>query len=86
MGPYIADFACISAKLIVEVDGATHWSEAQLLHDARRTDFLADSGWRVVRVSNLDVFENLDGVWRSIEAALPPPRPSAGPPPQAGEE
>ncbi|MGE0828901.1 MAG: endonuclease domain-containing protein [Hyphomonadaceae bacterium] len=86
IGPYIADFACVAAKLVVEVDGATHWTEAELAHDARRTKFLRAQDWQVLRVTNADVYENLDGVWETIAARLPPPRPSAGPPPQAGEE
>jgi very-short-patch-repair endonuclease len=86
IGPYIADFACVAAKLVVEVDGATHWTPEELAHDRRRTQFLEQAGWRVLRVTNLDVFENLDGVWLSIEHKLPPPAASPPPPPQAGEE
>lgn len=86
VGPYIADFACIQAKLVVEVDGATHWTPEQLAHDARRGAFLERAGWTVVRVTNLDVFENMNGVWLMIEQQLPPPAASPPPPPQAGEE
>ena len=86
IGPYIADFACIAAKLVVEVDGATHWTPEQLEHDARRTKYLESNNWRVLRVINTDVYDNLDGVWRAIEARLPPPLASVAPPPQAGEE
>lgn len=86
IGPYIADFACVSARLVVEVDGATHVTAAELAHDARRTSFLSDDGWRVLRVTNLDVFDNLDGVWLAIEHQLPPPAAAPPPPPQAGEE
>lgn len=78
IGPYIADFACIQAKLVVEVDGATHWTPEQLAHDARRTAFMERAGWRVLRVTNLDVFENMHGVWLTIEQRLPPP--AAAPP------
>jgi very-short-patch-repair endonuclease len=88
IGPYVADFACLSAKLVVEVDGATHSTPEELEHDLQRTRFMEGGGWRIVRVTNLDVFENMDGVWRTIEAALPPTsRASRDPlPPQAGEE
>ncbi len=70
IGPYIADFACVKAKLIVEVDGATHWSAEQRAHDARRSAFLEERGWRIVRVTNPDVYTNLDGVARLIIARL----------------
>jgi very-short-patch-repair endonuclease len=62
IGPYVADFACRSRKLIVEVDGATHGEDRQIAHDSRRTTFLQGEGWGVMRVSNADVFENLTDV------------------------
>ena len=86
VGPYIADFACVGAKLIVEVDGYTHWTAEQLEHDARRTKYLEERGWRVLRVTSADVYDNLSGVWETIAVHLPPPAASQPPPPQAGEE
>jgi very-short-patch-repair endonuclease len=87
IGPYVADFACVSERLVIEVDGATHWTPEEAAHDAKRTAFFESSGWRVVRITNLDVFENIDGVWRTIERALrPPPTAQPSPPPHAGEE
>lgn len=62
IGPYITDFACIEEKLIVEIDGATHSTDAEIAHDAKRTAFLEFEGWRVFRVSNDDVFNNRDNV------------------------
>lgn len=50
IGPYIADFACPAARLIVEVDGETHSTDEERAHDARRTAHLAGTGWRVLRV------------------------------------
>jgi very-short-patch-repair endonuclease len=84
IGPFIADFACCQAKLVVEVDGATHSTE-QLAYDARRTKYLEGQGWTVLRVSNTDVYENMEGVWRTIAARFPPPLASLGPPP-SGED
>lgn len=72
VGPYIADFACPAARLVIEVDGYTHWTEEQLAHDARRTKYLEAEGWKVVRLSNTDIYENMDGVWSFIAAQLPP--------------
>jgi very-short-patch-repair endonuclease len=70
LGPYIADFLCRRALLVVEVDGATHSTEAELAHDERRTAFLATRGYRIVRVGNADVRDNLEGVEETILAAL----------------
>ncbi len=86
VGPYIADFACVAAKLIIEVDGYTHSTAEELEHDARRTKYLAQHGWRVLRVTSADVYDNLSGVWETIAVHLPPPAAPQPPPPQAGEE
>ena len=67
IGQYIADFACRSLKLIVEVDGATHGDVA---YDERRTRWLETNGWTVVRVTNVDVFTQMEGVLETILAAV----------------
>jgi very-short-patch-repair endonuclease len=85
IGPYIADFACPNSKLVVEVDGATHSSE-QLAYDTRRTKYLESEGWTVLRVTNTDIYENIDGVWRSIAARLAPPPRYARDLPASGED
>jgi very-short-patch-repair endonuclease len=69
VGPYIADFACVRARLIVEVDGGTHGTDAERSHDARRDAYMHARGWRVVRVWNVDVYESLDGVMEMISRA-----------------
>jgi len=79
-GPYIADFACVAARLIIEVDGATHATKAEVEYDEKRTRFLEKRGWCVYRAANPDIYENLDGVLDGIAAHLPPP-PLRGPPP-----
>ena len=62
VGPFIADFACVDARLLVEVDGDTHSEDHQIAHDMRRTAFLQAKGWHVHRVWNNDVYDNLEGV------------------------
>ncbi|MGQ0533576.1 MAG: endonuclease domain-containing protein, partial [Caulobacteraceae bacterium] len=81
IGPYIADFACVAATLVVEVDGYTHWSPNELAHDAERTKYLNANGWKVLRVTSADVYDSMDGVWLSISAHRPPPAPGGAPPP-----
>jgi very-short-patch-repair endonuclease len=64
------DFVCREQRLIVEVDGATHSTDEELAYDARREKFLAGEGYRVLRVSNDEVFSNLDDVCETIFMAL----------------
>ena len=78
IGPYFADFACQSARLVIEVDGNSH--AHTVVYDQRRTNFLASEGYRVVRFSNLDVMRNIVGVCQAVEAALADtPSPSHSP-------
>ena len=71
-GKFVADFVCQAARLIIEIDGDTHATERGEAHDARRTAFLEQEGYRVIRFSNADVMGNLDGVASVILAALAP--------------
>ncbi len=64
IGPYIVDLACRSAKLAVEFDGSQHL-DAQA-YDERRSLFLIEQGWTVLRFWNGDVIENPDGVVEAI--------------------
>jgi len=77
IGPYVADFACAPVKLVLEVDGATHGSEAQVAHDRRRSAYLAKRGWREIRFSNFDIYKDLSGVmeaiWRAAHGAVSAP-------------
>jgi very-short-patch-repair endonuclease len=59
-GPFIADFLCDEAMLIVEVDGSQH--DEQPTKDARRTAYLAALGYRVMRIRNNDLLQNTDRV------------------------
>ena len=65
--PYVVDFLCIEARLIVEFDGAQHRPES----DAARTAFLEARGYRVLRFWNSDVVESLEGVVEAIRLTLP---------------
>jgi N-methylhydantoinase B len=83
--PYIADFACLEARLIVEADGGQHARPAD--HDLRDSE-LRRQGWRVLRFWNNEILVNRQGVLRTIAETLGPPRdrnPHPNPPPLAGE-
>ncbi len=62
VGPYIADFLCRENKLIIEVDGATHSSDAEIAKDANRSKHLATLGYRVIRFHNDEIVNGLDEV------------------------
>jgi primosomal protein N' (replication factor Y) len=64
--PFIADFACPSARLVVEVDGSQHGGAA----DAARDAALESAGWRVVRFWNNEVLTNTEGVVQRITGVL----------------
>jgi very-short-patch-repair endonuclease len=68
IGPYFADFACVSRKLVIEIDGEHHAQQVEA--DARRTEFMEREGWRVVRFWASEVVENPEGIWSAIEIAL----------------
>jgi very-short-patch-repair endonuclease len=70
IGPYFADFSCRDEMLIVEVDGATHGTDEEVRRDEARTAFLIRHGYHVIRFTNAEVFENLDGVLETILAVL----------------
>jgi very-short-patch-repair endonuclease len=80
MGPYVLDFACMKARLVIEVDGGQHAVSPD--RDERRTVWLQSQGYRVLRFWNNDVLEQLEGILETIRDALliPPPQPS----PQGG--
>jgi len=60
IGPYIADFFCPGKKLIIELDGESHPSKEP--YDAARTAWLIQQGYQVVRFTNPELLEDLDGV------------------------
>jgi very-short-patch-repair endonuclease len=68
VGPYVADFLCAEAKLIVELDGGQHGE--QIEQDAARTKALEAAGYTVLRFWNNDVLANTEGVLEMIRLAL----------------
>jgi len=67
---YVVDFVTLDGKLIVEVDGVTHAEPSELARDKARTNVLEACGFHIVRVSNSDVYDNLEGVLEMIEGTL----------------
>ena len=68
IGNSVADFACRSARLIVELDGGQH--AERLDQDVERTRSIEDHGYRVIRFWNHDVLGNIEGVLEAIRQEL----------------
>ena len=71
IGDYFVDFACVAARLAVEIDGPLHEEES----DRRKTDYLEAQGFRVTRIPVGDVDESLDEVIETILRDLEDPSP-----------
>jgi very-short-patch-repair endonuclease len=81
IGPYIADFACLKKRLVIEVDGSQHGDDEGLRRDEVRTRWLNSEGYRVIRFWNNDVMSRTDAVLETIHdiiAVTPPRLPAAG--------
>jgi very-short-patch-repair endonuclease len=74
-GPYTLDFYCAEHRLAVEADGGQHLTPEGLAGDEMRRRYLQTCGIRVLRFSNLDVLNNLEGVLETILLALDRPSP-----------
>jgi very-short-patch-repair endonuclease len=72
LGPYICDFTCLEAHIVVELDGSQHIEQAD--YDRRRDLFLRSKGFRVLRFWNNDVLSRTDAVLETVYPALPQPR------------
>ena len=76
---YYLDFACLSRRLAIEVDGYQHGDDRQAEHDAVRDRVLRRHGFRVLRFQSNDVRRNLDDVMERIVLALEAPPYPSGP-------
>jgi very-short-patch-repair endonuclease len=72
IGPYIADFAWLSARIVVEVDGDTHETDRGRRHDERRDALLTKQGFVVLRFDNVQVLDGPDYVFETIKKHLSP--------------
>eukprot|EP01156_Anaeramoeba_ignava_P002530 Anaeramoba_ignava/a218650_23.p5 GENE.a218650_23~~a218650_23.p5 ORF type:complete len:124 (-),score=38.09 a218650_23:578-949(-) len=63
---YILDFYCPEFKLGIEIDGPSHYDDDSMKKDKERTQFISNYDIKIIRFSNIDVYENLDGVCENI--------------------
>jgi very-short-patch-repair endonuclease len=69
---FIVDFYCAALKLVIEVDGESHFTEEGRLYDVERTEILAGYGLKVIRFTNEQVMTEFDGVCQRIEKEISP--------------
>ena len=67
LGNYIADFYCAKANIAIGLDGSQHYEDDGLINDEKRTEYLEQYGIQVLRISNLDVLKNFEGVCMYID-------------------
>jgi len=90
IGPYVVDFYCAAARLVVEPDGQIHAHPKRHGRDLARGRFIQENGSRVIRIGADEVLRDVEAVAASVAACAVGPlhrSPSAsGPPPRTGEE
>ena len=65
---YFVDFLCRERRVVVEIDGGTHSTDAELAADSRRSDYFQHEGFRTFRTTNYDIYEHLDDVLEALLA------------------
>jgi len=71
LGNFIVDFYCAKANLVIELDGGQHFTEEGEAKDIKRDDYLKQLGLKVLRFSDNEVFENIEGIIEKIWGNLP---------------
>jgi len=69
LGPFILDFFCTDIRLAVELDGGQHFTSEGQEYDRRRSQYLAQLGVQVIRFSNRELFEEVEGVLEALGQA-----------------
>ncbi len=81
IGPYVVDFVCHAAKLVIELDGYFHEFSDARKRDGERDAWLTSQGYRVLRFRNSEVWDEIERVLDEVRAAIPPtldPSPTGG--------
>ncbi|MGT2513920.1 endonuclease domain-containing protein [Sphingomonas panni] len=87
VGPYVVDFYCREAGLVIEIDGEVHDRADRPQRDETRLRFLREQGYRVVRIAARRVMADVDAVTDAIATLVATPPPACGwSPPRAGED
>ena len=77
IGNYVVDFYCAERKLIIEVDGDSHYTNETAPLDEQRSNYLNNLGYQIVRYTNDEIITNLDGVFEDLTNKLNNPHPTS---------
>jgi very-short-patch-repair endonuclease len=86
LAPYIVDFECRRSRVIIEVDGHQHGFDEHRRRDQIRDKALTERGYKILRFSNGEIDQEIEGVLEVILSALTSPHPAASRPPSPGGE
>ncbi|HUU63719.1 MAG TPA: endonuclease domain-containing protein [Dehalococcoidia bacterium] len=70
IGPYIVDFVSLDRKLVIEIDGGHHSEEELRESDQKKSAWLEERGYEVLRFWNNEVMRNMEGVLEKMREAL----------------
>ena len=70
LGKYIVDFYSASAKFIIELDGSQHFEETGQKYDKQRDEYLKEYGLQIIRIPNIEINENFDGVCEYLDKLI----------------
>ena len=70
LGRFVADFYCSRERLVIEVDGDSHYTDVARLYDEARTEWLRAQGIRVLRFTNAEVMQDFEAVGAKVLEAL----------------
>ncbi|NLQ19063.1 endonuclease domain-containing protein [Marinomonas sp. M1K-6] len=74
IGKYIVDFYCPEKKLVIELDGDSHYNHDTQAYDRKRDDFMRSQGLQVIRFTNQDIMKKLDAVLEVIHQSIQTPK------------
>lgn len=86
IGPYVVDFCCLKLRVVIEVDGKIHETDAARKSDAERETYLRAEGFRVLRLSNNEVLLRRPAALHKVRTVLAGATPTPSPSPQGGGE
>ena len=67
IGNYIVDFVCRKKKIIIEIDGGQHNEPENIEYDKKRTEYLEQKGYKIIRFWNNDINDNISGVYKKLQ-------------------
>ena len=70
LGKYIVDFYSAQAQMVIELDGSQHFEEAGQKYDKKRDEYIKGYGLKIIRIPNIEVNENFDGVCAYLDSEI----------------